>query len=328
MDTQLPISSAEILALAASTIEAEAAALQKMKTCLDTTEYYAVIKALYRCTGRVIVSGIGKSAIIAQKIVATLNSTGTPSLYMHAADAIHGDLGMITDKDVVILISKSGESPEIKALVPLIKNFGNTLIAITGNLNSFLAKEANLILNTTVDAEADPNNLAPTTSTTAQLVMGDTLAVCLLKLKGFTSNDFAKYHPGGALGKQLYLRVGEISSKNPQPQVSKDDKIMDALLTISSNRLGATAVTSKNGTIIGIITDGDIRRMVQQQKNWEKIAVAEVMSKNPKTIDANELAVNALSIMRTHSISQLIVTDSGKYVGILHIHSLLNEGIL
>lgn len=313
--------------LAKETILKEAKALEQMLAYIDDENYSKVIHCLYHCKGRVIVSGIGKSAIIAQKIVATFNSTGTPSLYMHAADAIHGDLGMITSDDVVILISKSGESPEIKALIPLIANFGNPIIAITGNMQSYLATAANHVLDTTVDQEADPNNLAPTTSTTAQLVMGDTLAVCLLKLKGFTSSDFAKYHPGGALGKRLYLTVGDLSQKNTKPMVKPEDTFMEVLLNISSHRLGATVVI-EFGKVIGIITDGDIRRIVQQAINAQDITARQLMSPEPKTIEINELAINALNIMRSKNISQLVVVENGAYAGMLHLHDLIAEGII
>lgn len=327
MNKTLPLDNQQIRTLANTTIEKEVAALQQMQDALKDSDIYHVIEALYHCGGRVIISGIGKSAIIAQKIVATFNSTGTPSLYMHAADAIHGDLGMVTAKDIIILISKSGESPEIKALIPLIKKFGNTLIAITGNLKSSLAREAKYVLNTTVDSEADPNNLAPTTSTTAQLVMGDVLAVCLLQLKGFTAQDFAKYHPGGALGKQLYLTVGDVCNKNPRPQVTPNAKFQDIILEITSNRLGATAVVDNN-TVEGIITDGDIRRAIQANRSYDEITAHSIMGATPKIIDINELAIKALNIMRNNSISQLIVTDGVTYKGIIHIHDLISEGII
>lgn len=314
-------------AIAQQTIIKEIAALQQMHNSLENTNYQEIIELLFHCQGRVIISGIGKSAIIAQKIVATFNSTGTPSLYMHAADAIHGDLGMITANDVVIIISKSGESPEIKALIPLIKNFGNKIVGICGNMSSYLANGADYTLNTTVDAEADPNNLAPTTSTTAQLVMGDTLAVCLLHLRGFTARDFAKYHPGGALGKRLYLTVGDLCVKNAQPSVASHASFMEVVLNISSNRLGATVVLD-NENIVGIVTDGDIRRQIQQNQQTDSIQANQMMTLNPKSIEANELAVNALNIMRNANISQLVVTQNGNYSGILHIHDLIQEGII
>ncbi len=327
MNTPVSLSRADLLGLAHQTMENEIAALAKMKAVLDDSDFIAVVERLYQCEGRVVVSGIGKSAVIAQKIVSTFNSTGTPALYMHAADAIHGDLGMVTSKDTIIIISKSGESPEIKALVPLVRNFGNTLIALTGNVLSFLAREADYILNTTVDSEADPNNLAPTTSTTAQLVMGDTLAVCLLKLRGFTAQDFARYHPGGALGKQLYLTVADICKKNTAPRVPESASFKDVIVEITGNRLGATAVL-KDDTITGIITDGDIRRAIQSHNDFSGITARDIMSTLPRTIHINDLAVEALNKMRAASISQLIVEDKGVYKGIVHLHDLVSEGII
>ena len=327
MNTPVSLSRADLLGLAHQTMDNEITALAKMKAMLDDSDFTAVVERLYQCEGRVVVSGIGKSAVIAQKIVATFNSTGTPSLYMHAADAIHGDLGMVTPKDTIIIISKSGESPEIKALAPLVRSFGNTLIALTGNVLSFLAREADYILNTTVDSEADPNNLAPTTSTTAQLVMGDTLAVCLLKLRGFTAQDFARYHPGGALGKQLYLTVADICKKNTAPRVPETASFKDVIVEITGNRLGATAVLS-NDTITGIITDGDIRRAIQSHNNFSGVTARDIMSTLPKTIHINALAVEALNKMRAGSISQLLVEDNGVYKGIIHLHDLVAEGII
>ncbi len=327
MNTPVSLSRADLLGLAHQTMDNEITALAKMKAMLDDSDFTAVVERLYQCEGRVVVSGIGKSAVIAQKIVATFNSTGTPSLYMHAADAIHGDLGMVTPKDTIIIISKSGESPEIKALAPLVRSFGNTLIALTGNVLSFLAREADYILNTTVDSEADPNNLAPTTSTTAQLVMGDTLAVCLLKLRGFTAQDFARYHPGGALGKQLYLTVADICKKNTAPRVPETASFKDVIVEITGNRLGATAVLS-NDTITGIITDGDIRRAIQSYNDFSGVTARDIMSTLPKTIHINALAVEALNKMRAGSISQLLVEDNGVYKGIIHLHDLVAEGII
>ncbi|OJU78761.1 MAG: D-arabinose 5-phosphate isomerase [Bacteroidetes bacterium 47-18] len=327
MNTPVSLSRADLLGLAHQTMDNEITALAKMKAMLDDSDFTAVVERLYQCEGRVVVSGIGKSAVIAQKIVATFNSTGTPSLYMHAADAIHGDLGMVTPKDTIIIISKSGESPEIKALVPLVRSFGNTLIALTGNVLSFLAREADYILNTTVDSEADPNNLAPTTSTTAQLVMGDTLAVCLLKLRGFTAQDFARYHPGGTLGKQLYLTVADICKKNTAPRVPETASFKDVIVEITGNRLGATAVLS-NDTITGIITDGDIRRAIQSHNDFSGVTARDIMSTLPKTIHINALAVEALNKMRAGSISQLLVEDNGVYKGIIHLHDLVAEGII
>jgi arabinose-5-phosphate isomerase len=321
------LSANEVLNLAYSTIQKEITALNQMQAVLTHSDFVTVVTTIFHCKGRVIISGIGKSAIIAQKIVATFNSTGTPSLYMHAADAIHGDLGMVTPNDLIIIISKSGESPEIKALAPLVKSFGNKLIALTGNIDSFLAQEADYILNTTVDSEADPNNLAPTTSTTAQLVMGDTLAVCLLQLKGFTAKDFAKYHPGGALGKQLYLTVGAISNKNAAPAVDINAHFKDIIIAITGSRVGATVVTHQEN-VIGIITDGDIRRAIQKHPNLESLTAQDIASLMPKSIQANELAMHALQTMRNNSISQLIVMDGDVYKGIIHLHDLINEGII
>jgi arabinose-5-phosphate isomerase len=325
---KLQLTYIQINDLAIQTIQKEADALSAMINTIKDSSFAKAVEQLYLCKGRVIVSGIGKSAIIAQKIVATFNSTGTPSLYMHAADAIHGDLGMITSEDIVIIISKSGESPEIKALVPLIKNFGNILISITGNVNSYLATNSDFMLNTTVDSEADPNNLAPTTSTTAQLAMGDALAVCLLKLRGFTPSDFAKYHPGGALGKKLYLTVGDVSKKNLTPKVTINTPITEALLEITSGRLGATAIVDEHQNILGILTDGDVRRMIQQSPEWPTLKLEDIINKHPLTIANNELAVNALNLMKANSVSQLIVTQNNKYSGFIHIHDLLQEGII
>lgn len=288
----------------------------------------SVVELIHATEGRVVISGIGKSAIIAQKIVATLNSTGTPSLFLHAADAIHGDLGMVQTDDIVIVISKSGESAEIKVLVPFIKSFGNTLVALCGNNASFLAQEANFLLNCSVSAEACPNNLAPTSSTTAQLVMGDALAVALLKLKGFQPSDFARYHPGGALGKRLYLKVGDLSKLNAKPNVFLKTDIKKTILEITQNRLGATAVVDEKNHLLGIITDGDIRRMLEKNDDWLTLFAQDIMNCNPKCIEESELAVNALEKMRSNNISQLVVTNEGKYAGIIHIHDLIREGII
>jgi len=274
----------------------------------------------------VVITGIGKSANICQKIVATLNSTGTPSLFMHAADAIHGDLGTIQKDDVIICISKSGNTPEIKVLVPLIKNYGNTLIALTGNPTSFLGTEANFVLNCFVEKEACPNNLAPTSSTTAQMVMGDALAVCLLSLNNFGSKDFAKYHPGGALGKKLYLRVNDLIEKNEKPQVSPTTPIKDVIIEISEKRLGTAAVI-ENNKIVGIITDGDIRRMLTDTTDISKVIAADIMSANPKTIASDMMAVDTLQIMESNNISQILVEDNGTYIGVVHLHDLIKEGL-
>ncbi|MDN6343095.1 MAG: KpsF/GutQ family sugar-phosphate isomerase, partial [Lactococcus lactis] len=265
--------------------------------------------------------------IIAQKIVATLNSTGTPSIYMHAADAIHGDLGNIQKDDVVICISKSGTTPEIKVLVPFIQSFGNTLIAITGNFKSFLAEEANYVLDTHVEKEACPNNLAPTTSTTAQLVMGDALAIALLNLRGFSSSDFARYHPGGALGKALYLRVSDVTKHNQKPQVSIDASLRDIIIEISEKMLGVAAVI-EDDKIVGIITDGDLRRMLKNNTDVSQLKAKDIMSKNPKTISNDAMAIDAMEILETNDISQVISEENGKYAGVVHIHNLVKEGII
>ena len=290
-------------------------------------DFSNTVELIYNSKGRVIITGIGKSAIIANKIVATLNSTGTPSIFMHAADAIHGDLGLILENDVVICISKSGNTPEIKVLVPLIKNGPNKMIAITGNTDSFLGQNADFVLNTYVEKEACPNNLAPTTSTTAQLVMGDALAVCLLELRGFSSNDFAKYHPGGALGKKLYLRVNDLSSVNQKPSVTMDTNIKDVIIEISEKRLGVTAVV-ENKKIVGIITDGDLRRMLSKTDDFSKFTAKDIMGNNPKRIDNNAMAVDAMEVMETNGISQLLVEENGNYAGVVHLHDLIKEGII
>lgn len=289
--------------------------------------FVTVVELLFSTRGRVIVSGIGKSAIVAQKIVATFNSTGTPSMYMHAADAIHGDLGMVQPGDVVIIISKSGESPEIKALVPLIKSFGNTLIGMVGNVNSFLGVEADYVLDTTVEREACINNLAPTSSTTAQMVMGDALAVCLEQLRGFNSTAFAKYHPGGNLGKRLYLQVQDISKQNAQPQVAPTAALQEVIFSLSKGRLGITVVV-ENQQILGIITDGDIRRMLETHANPFTLTAAAIMNPQPKTVQPTQLAVEALEQMKSFDISQLVVVQQGKYQGIVHMHDLMKEGII
>ena len=315
-----------ILNIAKKTIDLESNAIANLATLL-TNDFSESVELIYNSKGRVIITGIGKSAIIASKIVATLNSTGTPSVFMHAADAIHGDLGLILEDDVVICISKSGNTPEIKVLVPFIKKAGNKMIAITGNKNSFLGQEANFVLNTYVEKEACPNNLAPTTSTTAQLVMGDALAVCLLKLQNFTSNDFAKYHPGGALGKKLYLRVSDLSQVNEKPQVTANTSLKDVIIEISEKRLGVTAVLEDN-KVIGIITDGDLRRMLSKTDDFKHLTAKDIMSSNPKTISEKAMAVDAKEVFETHEISQLVVVNQNGYAGIVHIHDLIKEGIL
>ena len=320
-------SSESVLINALDTIRLQAESVTLLMKYIDAS-FIEAVRIIHEAKGRVVVSGIGKSAVIAQKMVATFNSTGTPSLFMHAADAIHGDLGMIQPDDVVIIISKSGNSPEIKVLVPLIKNFGNPVIAICGTSTSYLATKADVFVNTTVEKEACPHNLAPTTSTTAQMVMGDALAVCLLHLKGFTEKDFARFHPGGALGKRLYLRVADMSDANEQPVVNANSSLREIIYEISGKRLGATAVINNNGSIAGIITDGDLRRMLEKHENPAQLRAADILSDHPKTIDANELATQALEMMRTANISQLLVTKEGKYAGILHIHDLMREGII
>jgi arabinose-5-phosphate isomerase len=304
----------------------EAEAISNLSDLL-TDDFAKAVDLIYHSKGRVIITGIGKSAIIANKIVATLNSTGTPSVFMHAADAIHGDLGLILEDDVVICISKSGNTPEIKVLVPLIKNAKNTMIAITGNPDSFLGSQADYVLNTFVEQEACPNNLAPTTSTTAQLVIGDALAVCLLHMRGFSSRDFAKYHPGGALGKKLYLRVNDLSSQNQKPKVKPDTVLKDVIVEITEKMLGVTAVVD-NGTILGIITDGDLRRMLSKTNDLTTITARDIMSENPRVIDAEAMAVDAKELMEEFEISQLLVTKEGQYDGVVHLHDLIKEGIL
>lgn len=319
-------SSKKIIALALQTFDIEAEAIRTLKSYVNR-DFAETVKLIYSGKGRVVVTGIGKSAIIANKIVATLNSTGTPSVFMHAADAIHGDLGMIQRDDIIICISKSGNTPEIKVLVPLLKSGGNKLIAIVGDMKSFLAEQSDFVLNTTIEKEACPNNLAPTTSTTAQLAMGDALAVCLLEYRGFTSGDFAKYHPGGALGKKLYLRVGDLSKNNAQPRVKLSDSIRDVILEISSNRLGAAAVIEK-GKLAGIITDGDLRRMMGKKQSFDSLQAKDIMTINPKTASGEMMAVDALQLMKKFNITQLVVTDNTKYIGFIHLHDLLREGII
>lgn len=291
-------------------------------------DFQHIIDTILACKGRVVITGIGKSAIIANKIVATLNSTGTPALFMHAADAIHGDLGMIQRGDVVICISKSGNTPEIKVLVPLIKNRGTVLVGMVGNVDSYLGVQSDYVLNVTVEREACPNNLAPTTSTTATLVMGDALAVALLECRNFSSEDFAQLHPGGALGKQLYLRVNDVYTANEKPMVSPEARIKDVILEISSKRLGAAAVVDKNGVLLGIITDGDLRRMLNTHESFAHLTAADIMTKSPKTIDAEEFAASAMTLMQAKNITQLIVMKNENFVGFIHIHDLLKEGIV
>lgn len=309
------------------TIQMEAQSIEGLSSFIND-DFEKAIGAIVDCKGRVVISGIGKSAVIAQKIVATLNSTGTPSIFMHAADAIHGDLGMVQQEDILIIISKSGSSPEIKVLVPLVRNLGNTIIAMVGNLDSYLAKQSSIVLNTTVEQEACPNNLAPTTSTTAQLVMGDAIATCLIELRGFGSDDFAKLHPGGMLGKKLYLRISDIYADNESPAVLLDQSLKEVIVEITKKRLGATAVVDNQKNLHGIITDGDLRRMLEKDHVSGSTRAKDIMSSQPKTIDPDELAVNALDIMRKHEISQIVVTREGKYLGMVHLHDLLKEGFI
>lgn len=319
-------SSEEILEIAKRTFRIESEAVLNLQQLLNK-QFVEVVEKILKSPGRLVITGIGKSAIIANKIVATLNSTGTPSIFMHAADAIHGDLGMIQKDDVIICISKSGNTPEIKVLVPLLKSSKNTLIAIVGNNDSFLAKQADYVLDTTVDVEACPNNLAPTTSTTAQLAMGDALAVCLLECRSFSSADFAKYHPGGALGKKLYLKVEDLSIQNEKPAVNEHTKLADVILEISSKRLGMTAVLNDASELVGIITDGDLRRLMQ--KGFEQqLEAKDIMGSSPKKINKDELAINALELMKIHNITTLIVLDNEEYAGVIHLHDLIREGIL
>ncbi len=314
--------------LAIKTIEAEAAAIAGLAD-LITPDFEKAVDLMQNCKGRIVVSGIGKSAIIAQKLVATFNSTGTPSLFMHAADAIHGDLGMVQEEDIVIIISKSGESPEIKVLVPLVKSFNNKMIAIVGSTHSFLARHCDFLLNTTVSQEACPNNLAPTSSTTAQLVMGDVLAVCLMELNGFHSDDFARFHPGGTLGKKLYLRVADLYTNNEKPSVGPHQTLTEVILEMTQKRLGVTAVVDNNDILLGIITDGDLRRMLKKNIALsDAITATDIMSSHPKTISPESLAVEALTILRQKEITQLAVVEKGVYLGIIHLHDLLKEGLL
>jgi len=311
---------------AVDTLQLEAAAIQHLTQTIDQ-DFVDITNRILNLQGRVIVTGIGKSAIIAQKMVATFNSTGTPAIFMHAADAIHGDLGIIQPDDLIIALSKSGNTPEIKVLVPFLKQMGNKLVAMVGNLNSFLAQQADHILDTTVEREACPNNLAPTTSTTAQLAMGDALAVALQTCRQFSDRDFAKYHPGGALGKQLYMRVADLSDSNGKPELAPDANIREVIITITKHRLGATAVID-NDELLGIITDGDIRRMLEKHEDLTGLKARDIMAKAPKTINRGELAVEALHRMRQDNISQLLVVENGKYRGIVHLQDLLKEGII
>ena len=317
----------KIIEVALRTIELETNAVNGLKASVDAG-FIKAVEQIANSKGRLIVSGIGKSAIIAQKIVATLNSTGTPSVFMHAADAIHGDLGMIQPDDMIMVISKSGNSPEIKVLAPLVKNFGNVLIGMVGNMQSFLAQNSHIVLNTTIDQEACPINLAPTSSTTAQMVMGDALAVCLMEMKGFNSNDFAKYHPGGALGKKLYLRVADMAAQNEKPKILPTATIKEVIVEMTEKRLGAAVVVNEAEEILGIITDGDLRRMLEKTESFANLQAKDIMTSHPKIIAVDVLAVNALEEMRKYNISQLIAEDNKAYAGIIHLHDLVKEGII
>lgn len=320
MDKQAIINSA------INTISIESEAIIALKENIENGFAEAVTK-IFECKGRLVVSGIGKSSIIAQKIVATFNSTGTPATFMHAADAIHGDLGMIQPEDIVLIISKSGNSPEIKVLAPLVKGFGNTLIGMVGNTSSFLALNSDVVLNTTVKVEACPNDLAPTSSTTAQMVMGDAIAVCLMNMRGFDKNSFAKFHPGGNLGKKLYLKVKSICGPQ-KPSVTPNSSIKDVIVEMTKSRLGATAVLDENNEIAGIITDGDIRRMLQKNDLINELTASDIMAKTPKIIDDDALAVEALEKMRSNNINQLLVVSNNNYSGIIHLQDLIREGII
>lgn len=318
---------ADIISVAKAAIVAEAESVQGLLDYVNS-DFENIVGLVFKCKGRIVISGIGKSALIAQKIVASMNSTGTPAIFLHAADALHGDLGMVQPDDVVMIISKSGESPEIKVLAQLIRNFGNKIIALCGNENSTLVRFADYFLNSTVSEEACPNNLAPTSSTTAQMVMGDALTVCLMKLRGFDTKDFARYHPGGALGKRLYLRVADLYIQNEKPEVKTDSTIKEVIVEMTRKRLGATVVTDAQGHVAGIITDGDLRRMLEKDMYDTHIAAKDIMSSNPKTINPSELAVKALQLMRGYNITQLVVADETGYKGIIHLHDLVREGII
>jgi arabinose-5-phosphate isomerase len=319
--------SSDIKSIAKNALLIEAKAVAGLENFIDD-QFVAAVETVMQSKGRFVVSGIGKSAIIAQKIVATCNSTGTPAIYLHAADAIHGDSGMIGPEDVVMIISKSGESPEIKILVDLVGHFGNPLIAMVGNLDSYLAKATPLVVNTTVDQEACIHNLAPTSSTTAQMVMGDLMAIAFMELREFKSNDFAKFHPGGNLGKRLTLTTGAIAKLNLQPSVQPSTSIKEVIIAISKSRMGATVVLDNQATIIGMITDGDIRRMLEQHNSIQDLTAADIFHKQPITISSNTLAIEAFDLMKLNDISQLIVADEGQYKGMIHIHDLMKEGIL
>lgn len=323
----MKISNKALKGLAVSVIKKEADAVSKLVPYVDDT-FIEVLGLIYNSKGRLIITGIGKSALIGNKIVATMNSTGTPAIFMHAADAIHGDLGIVQPDDIVMCISKSGNTSEIKVLVPLIARMGNKIIALVSNTASFLAQHADYVVRATVEEEASPNNLAPTSSTTTQLVMGDAMAVCLLKMRGFSQADFAKYHPGGSLGKRLYLRVSDVIDREVCPWVDRNENIQNTIINISQNRLGATVVLDKARKMLGIITDGDVRRMVESGKPLETLKAEDIMSKHPKHIDVNDMAVNAFDLMQKNKITSVVVMEEGKYIGLVHIHDLLREGIV
>ncbi len=316
----------DIKKIAKSVINIEGESILNLQTYIKD-DFSDIISAILKAKGRLIVTGIGKSANIAQKIVSTLNSTGQPSIFMHAADAIHGDLGNVQTDDIVLFISKSGNTDEIKVLLPLIKAMGNTIIAMTANSNSYLSKQSNWTINSSVEKEACPNNLAPTTSTTAQLVMGDVLAVCLLECREFTDDDFARYHPGGTIGKQLFMKIGELCSSNQVAKVSADSSVNEVIIEISNKRLGATAVV-ENNKLVGIITDGDIRRMLENQSDWNNFKAFDIMNSNPKIVNDDDLASTALKVMQQNNISQIIVVNNATYIGIVHIHDILKEGVV
>jgi arabinose-5-phosphate isomerase len=319
-------SSQEILEFAKQTIQIETDAINQLSKQLNK-DFSDLVQKILNLKGRVIVTGVGKSGIIAQKLVATFNSTGTPSIFMHAADAVHGDLGIIQKDDLIICLSKSGNTAEIKVLIPLLKQGGNLLACIVGDINSYLAQQSDFILNSTIEVEACPHNLAPTTSTTAQLVMGDALAVALVECRAFSKEDFAKFHPGGALGKRLYLKVADLSVLNEKPQINSDANIRDAILEITKKRLGVVAITADK-QLKGVITDGDLRRMMEKYPSFENLKAIDIMNPTPKTIDYNEMAVNALVVMKQFNITQLIVLKDNLYFGVVHLHDLLNEGII
>lgn len=313
--------------IALRTVKLESDAIAQLSQYINA-DFEKAVQSIRQSRGRLVISGIGKSAIIAQKLVATFNSTGTPAIFMHAADAIHGDLGIVQQEDVVMIISKSGESPEIKVLIPLLKNFGNVLIGMVGNTESYLAVQSDIVLNTTVSQEACPNNLAPTSSTTAQLVMGDAVAVVLMELKGFGSDDFAKFHPGGTLGKKLYLRVSDLYVRNEKPKVEPDTSLKKVIVEISAKRLGIAAVVDKEDRLEGVITDGDLRRMLEKNDSLAGVTAKDIMTVSPKSISPDELAVDALDLMRRHDITQLVVLNDQKYLGIIHLHDLVREGLI